>query len=180
MGHMKIEYLLPCLVFAFAFSCSPKEKKATVRNAPIIPAEWQYLENEHYTIRYPQGWEVQKSMEGVQFCILSGLSSSVDIFRENVNLVIEDLLESMTLEQYAKYAVNNMKQKYTIADEKKYSVGGQVYYHFILKGKDGILLKQHYLVKGKRAYILTFAYDPAEKESIQTDGDKMMTSFSIK
>ena len=177
---MEIKCLLPCLVVIFAFSCSPKEKKVTVRNAPEIPAEWQRLEDEHYTIRYPQGWELQKSMEGVQFCLLSSPSSSVDTFRENVNLVIEELLENMTLDQYAKHTVNSMKHKYTITGEKKYSVEGQVYYHFIMKGKDGVLLKQHYLVKGKKAYILTFAYDPAEKESIQTDGDIIMTSFSVK
>jgi len=178
---MRIKILLPYLIFAFVLSCSPKEKKATARNAPTIPTEWLYMDDEQYSIRYPQSWELRNGgAEDIQFWLLSKPSSSVDTFRENVNLVIEELLENMTLDQYTRYAENNIKHKYTIIDKKKFSIKGQVYYHFILKGKDGILLKQHYLVKGKRAYILTFTYEPAENATIHEDGDKVMTSFSLK
>ena len=167
-------------LFVFMVSCSQKSKKAEIQNVPEIPTEWKYFDYEGFSIRYPQSWEIQKDLDGVVFCLLSAPASSTDLFRENVNLVIEELTKEVTLDKYAFLSLKNVRNKYRIADERKYSMDGQEYYHLILKEKDHLYLEQNYFIKGKKAYILTFAYEPGEKEEIKTEGDKIMKSFRIK
>ncbi len=177
---MKIKYALVSLTFFFLIACSQKEKKVEIQNAPEISEDWRYFENESFSIRYPRDWDKQKGPEGTLFCILSAPSSPADRFRDNVNLVIEELAKEITLDRYAALSLKNIGAKYKVTDEKKYSINGQEYYYSKLKDKEGFLLEQSYFIKGKRAYILTFAYEPQEKESVKTDGDKIMKSFRLK
>ena len=177
---MKIYIYLICLISAITVSCTQNVKKAEVRDAPEIPDDWLYLDNDEYSIRYPQNWEVHKDFEGTDFCILSLPVSPDDLFRENVNLVIEEIGKEVSIDKYAALSLKNLRKKYDVTDEKKYSVDGQEFYHLILKGKDNIYLKQNYLIKGKKVYILTFAYESDEKEALKHEGDKIMVSFKIK
>ena len=177
---MKIKDVFLCFLLAFTISCTTGTKKATVLKAPDIPTEWRYLDHESFSMRYPQQWELQHDVEGALFCLMSSPSSPDDTFRENVNLVTEDLLEDLPLDRYTMLTKNYLKQKFTITDEKKLDMDGQIFYHLILKGKDGIHAKQFYMVKGKKAYILTFAYQPTETASIQQAGELIMLSFKPK
>ena len=135
-------------------------KKAEIQDAPEISENWNYLDNGYFSIRYPRNWEKQKGPEGIAFCILSTPASPTDTFRENVNLVIEELTKEITLDRYAALSLKNIGNKYKVTDEKKYVVNGQEYYSLKLKGRDGLFLEQNYFIKGKRVYILTFSYEP--------------------
>lgn len=177
-----MKYLLTGLLLLLACSCSQKEKKAETRPAPVIPAEWLYLDNDNFSIRYPQTWELQNGNESIEFYLFSYLTSPVGTFRDNVNLVIENLLTEMSPDKYVALSVKNIRDKFNIsvADKRKYTVGGQTYYLVKLKWKDGIDLIQHIHMKGKTAYILSLSYESDEKGSIQTEGEKIMASFKVK
>ncbi|MDR2917193.1 MAG: hypothetical protein LBV74_20555 [Tannerella sp.] len=177
---MKIKYLFISLTFVFLIACSQKIKKAEIQNVPEILEDWHSFDNDFFSIRYPRNWEKQRGPEGTVFCILSTPSSPVDTFRENVNLVIEELTKEITLDRYAALSLKNIGNKYKVTDERKYAANGQEYYYLKLKERDGIFLEQNYFIKGKRAYILTFTYEPQEQESVKTDGDKIMKSFRLK
>jgi len=177
---MKIQFFLICFAVFFLVSCAQKPKEAEVRSMPEIPTEWQVFEGEAFSVRYPQEWEIREDLDGVVFCLLSAPVSSSDSFRENVNLVIEELTMEVSLDKYAALSLRGIKGKYKVADEKKYIVDGQEYYHLILKEKDNLCLEQNYFIKGKKAYILTFIYDPQELKEIRTEGDKILKSFRFK
>lgn len=180
MMYMKMRFLWIALVLVFVGACSQKGKIAIIREMPEIPAEWHYLEKEEFSVRYPQGWEVREDLEGVVFYLLSAQMSPSDSFRENVNLVVEELTAPVSLDKYASLSLRGIKGKYKIADEKKYIVDGQKYYYLMLKEKENLYLEQHYFIKDKKAYILTFTYEPKEQEQIRAEGDKIMKSFRIK
>ena len=55
-------------------------------------AQWKSLNTESYSIQYPENWELVTSGQmNTSFVIFSELSSETDPFRENVNLIIQDL-----------------------------------------------------------------------------------------
>ena len=72
---------------------------------------WKSLDNPSYSIKYPSHWELNESGEmGTSLIILSPLESEKDTFRENVNLLIQDLTGlDIGLDQYTKISEDQMK-----------------------------------------------------------------------
>lgn len=177
-----MKFLLTGLFFLLVCSCSLKEKKATVRTAPDIPSAWLMIEKDDYIIHYPQTWERQSRSEGVEFQLFSPITSSADKLRDNVNLVIVNLFAKMSLERYVALEEKNLKDKFSISvtGKNKYSVDGQVYYQLNMRWKDGNCLTQHFYLKEKTAYILSFTYNPDEMDYMLSEGEKILASFKVK
>jgi hypothetical protein len=155
-------------------------KQAGIQSMPEIPLEWFVFETEDFVIHYPRDWEKQENISGAVFCILSGLTSAGDLFRENVNLVTERLTKDINLDKYASLSLKKIDSKYKVKEKKKYIAGGQEYYHIRFVGDDRLQIEQNYFVKNKKAYILTFTYEPQESERIKNEGDKIIRSFRFK
>ena len=58
----------------------------------IKETNWKTINESTYSIQYPDNWELntEKSM-GTSFIIFSEQTSSEDKFRENINLIIQNL-----------------------------------------------------------------------------------------
>lgn len=182
---MKVSYFWMRLVFAlsasvFLFSCGSKTKPAEVLRVPEIPADWRQYEQSEYTIRYPDSWESYENYAGADLCLLSPLSSAGDLFHENISVVAEPLVRTISLEKYAAMAIQKVYIEYKAkaVDEKKYILDGQVFYSASFQSNEG-WFQQHYYVVKKKAYIVTFWYQPEESEKIKTDGTRAIQSFKL-
>ena len=59
---------------------------------------------------YPVDWSVKENINGATVIFYSPLENELDFFKENINLVIQDISKHpMTLEEYSKIAVDQMK-----------------------------------------------------------------------
>jgi hypothetical protein len=55
-------------------------------------SEWNSIDDSKYFINYPSDWELNNSgLMGTSFILFSPVSSSQDNFRENINLLVQDL-----------------------------------------------------------------------------------------
>lgn len=169
------------LVAVFLLSCGGSGKKhTTTLNAPEIPADWKRYEQPDYVIRYPDGWELHENFAGSELCLLSPLSSSGDLFRENVSIVTDRLVRTISLEKYAAIAIRTVGVEYKAeaVAEKKCILDGQLFYSVSFRSDDG-WFRQHYYIREKKVYIVTFWYQPDESDKIKTDGLDIIHSFRL-
>ncbi|MEL7064078.1 MAG: hypothetical protein AAFP00_10105 [Bacteroidota bacterium] len=185
-------YLVLCLAIAIhAVACGQTETEADTSPAQA-PAEettdWQTLSFDQYAITYPSDWEADTSGQlGTRFFIFSPLDNESDAFRENVNLVIQDLTGyDMDLDQYAEISEGQIQTAITegqiISSERK-EKDGQAYHQMIYTGKQGIFdlkFEQYYWVKDNQAFVLTFTCEEKAFDAYQATGEKMLGSFTFK
>ncbi len=168
------------IVFLLAASCTPKVRKAEVISAPDIPSDWRLLEDTDCFVRYPPDWELSRDVPGALFCLLSGQVSPEDLFRDNVNLVVEPLAKEIPIDRYISLSINKISDKYKVLDRKKYIVDGQEYFHLDLTAEDNLRLSLNVFMKGKKVYVLTFTYESEESGKIRDEGDKIIRTFRVK
>lgn len=173
----KISLLL--FIFIISFASCRKKQQPEQKNMPEISTEWATINKEDYTVRYPKDWDMQK-FDGTEFCLLSKPTSDNDTFRDNVNLIIENLLEEINSDKYVSLALKNIGKKYKSVSKKKYTTNGQDYFLVILHGDDGLILNQCYRIKNKKAYILTFTYEEKSPTEIKSAGENILISFTLR
>ena len=144
--------------------------------------------DKEFSIKYPSNWELNS--EGkmtTSFILFAPLESAQDKFKENINLIIQDLsgytidLDAYTAisEQQLKNAVTNFKpiESKQIKNEK------DSYHHIIYEGEQAgfkLYFQQQYRVKNNKAYVLTYT---AEQQSVKRFSDvatKILNSFQLK
>jgi len=67
-----------------------------------IPDTWKAINENNYAIQYPDSFILDKTGQmGTTFILLSKQTSQQDMFRENVNLMIQDLTgKKISLDKY--------------------------------------------------------------------------------
>ena len=118
-----------------------------------------------YMIMYPGNWEPREISVG--FITLSPLDRPRDPFRENVNVVFENLPIPMTGQSYAIASLQSMGtqlQGFTILEQGPAVVAGMpgyyiVYQHFMQQPLTVIAFFQ---VRGTRGYVVTCTASPPD------------------
>jgi hypothetical protein len=171
---------------------------AQSNSSPMMTSNWQTLNRNNYSVKYPGDWDLQQSDNKetgtivnatvrYQFAVLSQLESPQDQFRENVNLVIEDLNgKKLDLDEYSRLAENQLKtmmKNCKILGQKKVNKGVRPYFKIIWTWDyQTVPLKvQQYtwLLDGK-AYILTFTSEQNKFAQFQQVGEKILDTFTLK
>jgi hypothetical protein len=152
------------------------------------PADWKVLTKDNYSIQYPVNWDLdQTGYEGTTFLIASALTSTQDLFRENVNLIIHDLrgttiyLNTLVKQSESTFQATLANFKIIESNRRKDTTGE--YHKLIFTGDKGNLkLKfvQILRIKGIKAYVTTFAAEQAQFENYKAEGEKILNSFKIK
>ncbi len=185
------------LVFIL-YSCgetdtSKAKEKTVVTTEKVVEkvmtnTDWKRLEEEMYFIEYPQDWSLgDKKEEGPVFMLFSSLESKEDIFRENVNLMLEDIKGSgVDLDEYAKLSAKQiaplLKDVNALKSEKLENHNG-TYYRMVYTGtQQGLDLKwvQHYWLHNEMTYILTLTVEESKYEQYIEVANKIMNSFTLK
>lgn len=188
-------------IFSIALSASflcGQIATAQSSSSSIVTSSWKTFNRNNYSIKYPADWDLQQSDDlksgtpvnptvRYQFAVLSQRESPQDQFRENVNLVIEDLNgKKLDLDQYAQVATSQLKalmKNCKILENKKISKGYRQHYKTIWTWEyQTIPLKVEqytWLLDGK-AYILTFTSEQSKFAQSQQTGKKILDTFTLK
>jgi hypothetical protein len=116
-----------------------------------------------FTIMYPSNWE--QRMVGTTAVALSPQESPADTFRENVNVVFENLNAPLTAQQYAMLSQTAMQRQlngFTIHEQGAAVVGGLPAYYFVYRHVMGQELNvlAYFIVWRNRGYVITCSASP--------------------
>lgn len=152
-----------------------------------IQEEWTSLNENGYSIQYPKNWDLDKSGQmGTSFIVLSQLSSQQDQFRENVNLLIQDLTGmNIDLDKYVEISEGQIRTMITngkLLDSKRQSSNGTEFHKVIFTGDQGIYqlkFEQYYLIKNGKAYVLTLTCEINQYDKYKEIGEQILSSFKL-
>ena len=181
MNILKTTFLLLLTTFG-AYGQSTENSKDT------DPIEWKTLSEDGFDIQYPSNWTVEDGgLMGIELLLFSPLVDAADDFRENVNLLIQDISASnMTLEQYAELSENQIKTLINdgnLISSEQLQGHGLDYHKVVYTGTQGIFelkFEQFYWVIDGQAYVLTFTCKAETFEDYQAVGEQILESFKIK
>jgi hypothetical protein len=152
------------------------------------PSDWKTFEHRDYTVQYPDSFELNTSGQmGMSFLLLSKQTSPNDMFRENVNLIIQDLRgQNISMDDYVEISENQIKTIITegnIIESKRIEKDNSEFHEIVFTGKQGVLevkFVQYYIIKNEKAYVLTLTAETEQFDSYKTVGKGIMDSFKIK
>jgi hypothetical protein len=145
------------------------------------------LNENGYSIQYPDSWDLDKSGQmGTSFILFSKPSSAIDQFRENVNLIVQDLSgKNINLDKYVEISEGQIKTMITngnIISSKRLKSNGIEFQNVIFTGNQGnynLKFEQYYWVSKQRAYVLTLTCEVNEFENYKTTAEKILNSFRL-
>lgn len=154
----------------------------------VLQKGWETFNDSNYSISYPENWEFNTNVqEGINFMILSRLSSSTDLFRENINLITQDLGgRNIALETYVEISESQVKKlipNSNLIESSKKKKNGLEYQKVLYTGDQGgykLKFEQYCWIKNGKAYVLTFTSEKDQFEDFKDVGEKILNSFSFK
>lgn len=151
-------------------------------NQSFCQKDWKAHQKENFSVRYPNKWILDTSGQmNTEFLLFSELTPN-DNFRENVNLIIQDLKgQNITLESYAELSNNQItelvKNGKIIERKNKGSHYILVWSGFV--AGNNLKFKQYFFVKNEKAYILTFTALQTTFDDYVKKGTEILDTFKI-
>lgn len=179
---------IKALLFFAIISFNTFGQTAQKKSQPAIEPTWKSIDENGYSIQYPDSWDVDKSgTMGMSFMILSKQTSPQDQFRENVNLLIQDLTgQNINLEKFVALSHSQIKTMVVdgnILENKTLNSGGKEYQRVVYSGdlnQFKFKFQQYYWVIQDKAYILTLTCEAGQFDTYHETGEKIMNSFNLK
>lgn len=183
MKKLLIMLLLPVCLYGQAISKKVPDSKNLHTND-----DWKTLNQSNYSIQYPPTWELNQSgPKGVSFIIFSPLESGQDKFRENVNLLIQDMTgKNIDLNKYTEISEGQIKEMATnpnLIESIRIKTESGEYHKLIYSADYGVLhleFEQYYWVINDKAYALTFTSEQNQFGNFRERGEKILNSFKLK
>ena len=149
--------------------------------------KWIKLNETDYSIDYPETWELNTTGQmGTSFILFSPVSSEEDQFRDNVNLLIQDLSAyNLDLDKYTEISLEQIKTQVSEGGilESKRIIGKPYNYHKVIyTGSQDVLklkFEQYYWLVNNQAYILTFTTEESQFETLKATGERILDSFKL-
>ena len=142
--------------------------------------------NERFTIKYPAEWQFDDSgMMGTSFVIFSPQENDEDLFRENVNLIDQDLSAyNFDLDRFVELSLSQLEMmitNYDLVSNKRMDTTPP-FHKLVYNGMQGqfyLTYVQYAWVLDSRAYILTFTVEQSQFSDYQKIGESILNSFKI-
>ena len=177
------------LITAFV-ACGQSSQKESKTEDVITetPDNWKTLSESDYSIQYPDTFDLDKSGQmGTSFILLSKQTSQQDLFRENVNLLIQDLSgQNINLDKYVEISEGQIKTMITdgnLIESERLSDKNKEFQRVIYTGKQGqfdLKFQQFYWIENKKAYVLTLTCEINQYDNYVSIGEEIMRTFMIK
>jgi len=138
-----------------------------------------------FAITLPKGWEQQKDVMGAVVVAISPQEGSKDTFRENINVVVENLTQQMTPKAYYEASFNILKKLFTdFKLEKKGTekLAGKEFYWSVFGHKMGNIkakVLQYMSVEGLKAYVITCSAAPEKFDKFKPVFEASVRSFKL-
>lgn len=173
-----------CAVMGNVYSLWAQPNKAPVSKSGI---EWKTLQTPIFSIQYPSNWELKENVQtAIPFILFSPLEGAGDKFRENINLVVQDLSgQKMDLKKYVEVSEKQVKElikNSRIIESKRVKKGTNEFHKIIYTGNSNNFLlqfEQHYYIVKEKAYVLTYTAEQSKFESFLKTGERILNSFVI-
>jgi serine/threonine-protein kinase len=142
-------------------------------------------DQENLILRNPNQWEKVENKYGTLVAFVSPLEDETDLFRENVNLVVEELPETIKLEEYKTAAHEQMDtvllQFKLLSEEEIEFMGEKAYTHrySFNQGEYDTVGMQIYYIKEQKAYILTYTAQPDKYDIFYDQAMEIINSLQI-
>lgn len=147
--------------------------------------KWLKLNDNQFSVEYPDDWDLDSSKQmGTSFILFSPVESEKDTFKENINLIIQDLKGmNIDLDQFAELSLGQIKSMVTncvIDESKKIKNGSTEFHRIIYSGDQGVFhlqFEQYYIIQQEKAYVLTFVTEKTSFLKFKGTGEKILNSF---
>jgi hypothetical protein len=147
---------------------------------------WTSMDQSDFALSHPAGWSLDQSGQaGTKFILFTGQSNSG--FRDNVNLIIQDLKGSgFDLDKYVTLSEGQVKTLITnsqIIESKRVKSELGEFQEVIFTGDQGVFnlkWRQRYWLKGEKAFVLTFTASQATYDQYKQISQKLFDSFHVK
>lgn len=149
---------------------------------------WVEYKKDNYRIEYPENWTLDTTHKTpTDFIILSPLSSAEDQFKENLNLVIQDLsglgfdLDNFTA--LSEQQIQNYMEESELIENERLKKGEREYQHLIYTAKKSqrvLRFEQYYWIINEKAYILSFTAELDKFNEYQDLSKQILDSFALK
>lgn len=174
-------------IIFLAMLCSLALAQAQNSSALSKASNWKKSRVSRYSIEHPSNWEVLKDgLMGTSFILLSPLESSQDVFRENINLLEQDLSDQhMDLSALATFSEDQVKRFFPEAQillNQREKSRGVEYHRMVHRRKEGtytLEFDQYIWVLQSKAVILTFAAELNQVERYADLRARMMGSLVL-
>lgn len=181
MTKLIVLLLFPSLV-AFGQTTANQESG---KNSQQEIIEWKTLDQSKFSIQYPSTWELNQSGQmGTSFIIFSPLENDEDKFKENVNLLMQDLTgQNIDLDKYVEISegqIKTMLTNSTLIESKRVKKESEEFHKIIYSGDQGIFhlkFEQYYRVIDDKALVLTFTCETDQFFKFVNTGEKILNSF---
>ena len=170
------------------FSCGDSTTPKKEKTEPVKRiAGWEIYKEDDFSIQYPKDWELNQSGQmGTSFILFSALENDQDQFRENVNLIVQDLQgRSVDLDAFTELSegqIKSMMTNCTLYESKRMKKGSSEYHKLVYTAEQGafnLKFEQYYWVENDKAYVLTLTCEESKFSGCKDIGEKIMHSFSL-
>ena len=176
------------LLFSIVACGQPTTRQESENVSSQIMSDLKTLDLPGFSVQYPSTWELDQSGQmGSSFILFSPLESEKDKFKENVNLLIQDLTgQNIDLNKYTEISEGQIKTMITnsaLVESKRIKNGSDEYHKIIYSGDQGIFhlqFEQYYRVVNHKAYVLTFTTEKEKFAEFTETGEKILNSFKLK
>lgn len=174
------------IIAIISFSISILGYGQTQHSKDIL--NFQTIHRGSYSINYPLAWIIDTSRQfGSDLFLLSPNESDMDKFKENVNVMVQNLKGlNFDLDKFVQLSENQIKTLVTngkIIESKRMHQNGLEFHKLIYSGTQGVFslkTEQYYIVKDEKAFIVTFISEENQFDKYQVIGEAMLQSFIIK
>ncbi len=142
-----------------------------------------------FTIKYPSDWTVAPYKEGTNVIFYSPLENALDVFKENVNIVVQDMSAQKMIPDLNKYttiAINQMqvvfKQNFKLLESKPITISGVPGHEIVFIGHGpemDLKIKCAWTIKRKASYQFTYGAVASQYDKYIDKVDAMLRSLHI-
>lgn len=153
-----------------------------------IPNNWVLVDDPSYSLYYPDSFDLDKTGRmGLDVILLSRPTSKNDLFRDNINLMIQNLENTgIDLKQYVEISENQIKTvipEVHILESKTQTKNNKTFHRIVYTGKQepySLKWLQYYWVEKNKAYVLTLTCEINQYNHYVKVGEKIINTFNLK
>ncbi|MBX2985886.1 MAG: hypothetical protein LC109_07120 [Bacteroidia bacterium] len=151
-------------------------------------ADWKTVEDSTFTVQYPPDWELNNTgAMSTSFVLFAPPETSNQIFRTNINLMVEDLSDiEIDLEQYVQASEEQIQSLITnakILNSKRQKSDNDEFHQLEFTAEQGeyhLWFEQQYRIKNNKAYVLTFTCEEATYKQYKEAGEAILSTFILR
>lgn len=142
---------------------------------------------DNYKIEYPKSWRLDTSrLMGTEFFLFAPLENQTDKFRENINVIIQDLAgQNINLEKYKTITdeqITNFATDPVVFESEIKKINDKEYFRIVYamtQGKSRLKITSICFIKDEKAYLVTFTTALDKYELYKKIGDEILGSFCL-